>query len=140
MKLSSLNPQFYRYDRRMTDVELCVGDQATWRERGCPTEKKKELRDYRIPVNNIEEAQCVWFQCPKCVREKGTVVGCHFVEVTFADRGVLPGQGIKNKSGEDIRWNISGTNYNDLTVTPSVLIQGGCGWHGFITAGEVSII
>src|SRR6185503_15296601 len=75
MKLSSLNPQFYRYDRRMTDVELCVGDQATWRERGCPTEKKKELRDYRIPVNNIEEAQCVWFQCPKCVREKGTVLG-----------------------------------------------------------------
>lgn len=138
MKLSDLEPQFYRYEQRMDEIDFCVGDPATWRERGCPSEKRTELRDFRVPVETLSEAQCVWFTCPKCSQEKGGLPGCHSVEVTFAGRGVLPGQGIKNSQGVDVRWDVSGTGYHDLTTKPSILIIGGCEWHGFITNGEVS--
>lgn len=30
---------------------------------------------------------------------------------------------------------MTGSDYSDLTLTPSILL--GCGWHGFITSGEV---
>ncbi len=134
MKLTELNPQFYRYDRRMTEVEMCIGDSQTWRERGCPTEKRTEPRDWRIPVETLIDAQCIMFICPKCFIPNG---GAHYVEVTFADRGVLPGMGIHNSKGEDVRWKVSGTGYGDLTTQPSILIEGGCQWHGFITKGEI---
>lgn len=37
-------------------------------------------------------------------------------------------------------WTRTGDTFETLTVTPSILRstnRGGCGWHGFITAGEV---
>lgn len=39
------------------------------------------------------------------------------------------------------RWNPTGTGYGDLSFVPgkksnSVLLLGGCAWHGFITNGE----
>ena len=37
-------------------------------------------------------------------------------------------------------WQRTGTTFDDLTLTPSILRnkdKGGCGWHGYITAGEV---
>lgn len=137
MKLSELEPEFYRYDRRMMGVDMCIGDPATWRERGCPSEHRDELRDVRTPAP-FPEAQLLWFICPKCAHEKGTTVGCHYIEVTFADRGVLADQGVTNKKGEYVRWNVSGAGFDNLTITPSILIEGGCEWHGFITNGEIS--
>jgi hypothetical protein len=36
------------------------------------------------------------------------------------------------------RWTVSGTGLADLTLAPSIHLSGpGCGWHGFVTAGEV---
>lgn len=87
-----------------------------------------------VPFN---EAQGVWFMCPKCYVKNSGPVGTHWVICWFADRGVpddkfpLPG-----------RWNPSGTCIDDLTfVGPgaaSVLLTApeGCGWHGFIRDGE----
>lgn len=37
-------------------------------------------------------------------------------------------------------WQRTGDTFETLTLTPSILrnpIRGGCGWHGFITNGEV---
>ncbi len=37
-------------------------------------------------------------------------------------------------------WQRTGETFEALTLTPSILrnpIRGGCGWHGFITNGEV---
>ena len=34
-------------------------------------------------------------------------------------------------------WNRTGDTFETLTLTPSILRVGGCGWHGFITGGEV---
>lgn len=136
MKLTTLFPEFYRYERRDTEVDLIIGDSETWRERGCPSEKRVEPRDWKVPVSSLAEAQCVMFVCPKCSTESGRVEGNHYVEVTFDSRGVLPNQGVKNKKGEDVRWSVSGTGFNDLTVQPSILIEGGCEWHGYITNGD----
>jgi hypothetical protein len=38
-------------------------------------------------------------------------------------------------------WQRTGETFETLTVTPSILRsrdKGGCGWHGFITNGEVT--
>lgn len=33
-------------------------------------------------------------------------------------------------------WTRTGDTFETLTLTPSIL-RGGCGWHGFITAGQI---
>jgi hypothetical protein len=35
-------------------------------------------------------------------------------------------------------WRRSGETFETLTLTPSIQRVGGCGWHGFITNGEVT--
>lgn len=40
----------------------------------------------------------------------------------------------------DHRWQRTGETFETLTLTPSILRstdKGGCGWHGFITNGQV---
>jgi hypothetical protein len=34
-------------------------------------------------------------------------------------------------------WQRTGETFETLTLTPSILRIGGCGWHGFITNGEI---
>ena len=77
-------------------------------------------------VATLAEAQGVHFLCP---------LGCgHIVLCWFRDRGVpdaeTPGPG---------RWAASGAGFEDLTLSPSIHLTGpGCGWHGFVTAGQVT--
>lgn len=43
--------------------------------------------------------------------------------------------------GEQHLWDRTGETFEALTLRPSILRakeKGGCGWHGFITAGEVT--
>lgn len=82
----------------------------------------------------LSHAQGVLFLCPKCFKENEGPVGTHSVLVWFSGRGVP--EYVEPKA----RWGASGSSLADLTTTPSILIRGGCGWHGFITAGEVSIL
>ncbi len=99
-------------------------------------------------VATLAEAHGLWFQCPKCaeglpvVEENGErfVRGAHYVLCWFRGRGVPehlePGPG---------RWTPSGTGLDDLTFVPgtpampaSVVLKGGCNWHGWVRNGEAT--
>lgn len=138
MRLLDLHPQFIRYESRIDTWRCAEGDLATWRERGCPTISKTGPREYRPYVDSLAEAQGILFCCPKCFAETGSNVGVHLCEVTFESRGVPAEMGTHNKDGKSVRWNVSGDGFHNLTTTPSILLEGGCGWHGFITNGEAS--
>lgn len=131
MKLTDLEPRFFRYDVRVEPYQVIDGDSMTWRERGCPSKTVVGPREYHVTVATLEEAQAVAFLCPRCFPG-------HEVHVTFSGRGVGPEYGCHNKAGNAVRWDVSGTGLDDLSTTPSILIEDGCGWHGYITNGEVT--
>ncbi len=84
-------------------------------------------------VQNLSEAQGINFLCPMCFAKNGGSLGTHSVSISFADRGVKDEQGSHNKEGRPVRWNIiGGTGLDDLQLSPSILLEVGCGWHGFI--------
>lgn len=117
MKLTDLEPEFYRYETRL---------------------EEGQSRIYRIPVASIAEAQCIFFACPKCAGGAGQ---WHLVEATFAGRGVPDNMGTHNAAGKPTRWNAAGTGFSDLTLTPSIQLEAGppcCQWHGFVTNGEAA--
>jgi hypothetical protein len=135
MRLVDLEPRFIRYNPRMEEVDIITGPAETWRDHGCPSHKEMREVEYKCFVESLGEAQGILFQCAcaQCKAKNG------MVEVTFADRGVLDRLGTHNKKGEPTRWNIaSGTDFSNLSLTPSILIEGGCNWHGFVTNGEVT--
>lgn len=71
----------------------------------------------------LAEAQGITFDCPRC--KSG-----HWIGIWFADKGAP-------EEAEPLpRWKVSGTGYDDLTVSPSVDAGPDC-WHGFITNGEI---
>lgn len=107
-----------------------------------PEFKIRELRDGReilVTVDSIQEAQGVWFLCPKCWTERGGPRGTHRVLCWSRSRGIP--DDVDPKPG---RWTLEGTGLDDLTLgaepgqSRSVLLLGGCGWHGFVTNGEVT--
>ena len=147
MRLIDLEAYFVTYRDRIEPREFAIGDHLTWKQRGYPTERRVVTVHYRHHVDSLAVAQGVEFLCPKCFvaltdrlgkpRIPGPI-GTHWCEVTFEGRGVKPEQGVHNKEGKPVRWNVSGTGLADLTTTPSILLQGGCNWHGYITNGLVS--
>lgn len=88
-------------------------------------------------VYTLAEAQGIWFLCPKCFVANGGARGTHSVQVTFHGRGVLDHQGAHNTEGKPTRWHVSGNGFDDLVITPSILLQGVCGWHGFVGSSGV---
>lgn len=86
----------------------------------------------------MEGADGLKFLCPKCYTANNGPEGTHSVICWFEDRvppEVSPAPG---------RWKPVGTDYTNLSFVPgkqscSVLLLGGCNWHGFITNGEVSL-
>lgn len=149
MKLSDLQPQFVLYETRIEDYQVIVGDQQTWRERGCPTKTVNGPQEYMTHVDSLTEAQGLCFLCPKCYSEnihkllpgetdiEGAGIGIHQVEVAFEGRGVKDNQGSHGSNGKPTRWNVSGNGFSDLTTTPSILVGPTCKWHGHITNGEI---
>lgn len=79
-------------------------------------------------VDSLSDAQGMMFTCPQCFPQGKS----HTVLVWFKDRGVGP-----NFDSHIGRWPVSGTTTEDLTLTGSVLPTS-CGWHGYITNGEVT--
>lgn len=101
---------------------------------------KTEEGTYHISVDNIDAAHGVRFLCPKCFTENGGPIGTHAIVCWSRSRGVPndanPGPG---------RWMLVGNGIDDLTLNAdppatarSVQLNGGCGWHGFVTGGETS--
>lgn len=127
IKLTDLAPQFVRY---MIGVASRGHGQTlpdgTTQWGGFPAEMIHH-------VETLAEAQGIWFLCPICFTKNGGHVGTHQCEVTFEGRGATDAQGSHDHTGKPSRWNVSGTGYNDLVLTPSVLlVPPGCGWHGFV--------
>lgn len=87
-------------------------------------------------VDALDVADGVMFQCPKCFADNGGPIGTHSVLCWFVGR--VP-DNIDPRPG---RWVPSGTGISDLTfVGPdaaSVLLIGGCGWHGFVCGGDAA--
>lgn len=88
----------------------------------------------------LATAQGILFLCPLCFERNGGPVGTHAVICWSRSRGVpdseVPGPG---------RWKIEGTDFDDLTLNAdppgnarSIQLNSGCGWHGFITSGQVT--
>lgn len=99
-----------------------------------------QVRDdgtYLVPVDALNDAHGVKFLCPKCFHTNKGKVGTHIVICWF-----------KGKVTDDVdpspgRWNPSGIGLLDLTFVPpgavSVLLTGGCNWHGFVRNGEATL-
>lgn len=144
MRLKDLKPQFLKYEERMEDIrqvdgvwdgtKYVVADGRTWEEAGRPIKVVHGPREYLIPVETLAEAQCIMFLCPLCYRNNGGEEGTHHVQMPFAKRGV---SFERHKHQWDV---VGGTSYDDLSTNPSYLIIGGCGWHGYLTSGEATII
>lgn len=149
MRLLDLQPQFVRYETVVETYDVIVGDSETWRARGCPTQAVTGPREHIVHVESLTDAQGVWFLCPGCYAEnihklpegatdiEGAGIGVHQVQVTFESRGVKDNQGAHGSNGSPTRWVVSGTGYDDLTTSPSILVDPSCGWHGYITNGEI---
>jgi hypothetical protein len=117
MKLRDLDATFLRI---LPDAELSPGEQ------GHHVFHEQEER---------AGADGVMFLCPKCYAANGGPVGTHAVICWFV--GVS--QDFPPQPG---RWEPNGETLDDLTFTgpaaASVLLQGGCGWHGFVRNGDAA--
>jgi hypothetical protein len=87
-------------------------------------------------VDSLGEAAGIHFLCPRCFETNGGPIGTHIILCWFRDRGVpdseFPRPG---------RWIPSGSDYTNLTLSPSVNLPGaGCKWHGNIINGYIQNI
>lgn len=125
MKLRALDAQFIRREIRACD------------DPKCSTVSPHTEHEYHVYVDTLAEADGIQFLCPKCFAAHGGPRGTHRVICWFEGKvadGVEPGPG---------RWNPKGTGIDDLSFVPgaksnSVLLQGGCNWHGFVTNGDAT--
>lgn len=101
-------------------------------------------RSYRRQ-EGIAGAQGILFQCPKCAvgcepgEEDGRRFfrGAHYILCWFSNTGggvFAPAADVFTPSP---RWRLeSGTSLDDITLSPSIQIVGGCAWHGFVRNGS----
>jgi hypothetical protein len=109
---------------------------------------------------SIEGAQGLMFQCPKCA--EGKEAGEELDDVTGEMRGFRRGahpilcwfRNPRNAPAapDDVapvpgRWWMEGTSIDDVSfvqgnppITNSVLLQGGCNWHGYVTNGGTTTV
>lgn len=83
---------------------------------------------------SFNEADGVVFLCPKCFRVNQGPIGTHSIICwrPHVSQEIPPNPG---------RWEFQGTGLDDLTLvagSSSILLTGGCAWHGFIRNGEVT--
>jgi hypothetical protein len=135
MRLVDLDPQFLRWKKAKAPKS-----HGRKRPNGSIQWGGFEI-DTFAPVKTLAEAHGIRFLCPKSFQKNGGPKGTHSVRIFFVGSPVPPNL-FTNLAGETVRWGVSGSNYHDLTLTPSILEQdhGTCGWHGFVTNGDVSII
>lgn len=124
MKLNELAAHFTKYEERPVD-------QTSWEE----TNRNPNLVDRLfLRVETMAEADGVRFQCPKC---KAAGSYAHPVFIGFRGKAA-PGTYGNNRDGVPVLWDVAGgSSLNDLSLTPSIQIQGGCDWHGFLGSNGV---
>lgn len=126
MKLTELEPQFCRYEERSVPKDEFVDGVM----------HPSGIAVYYVDVETLGEADGISFLCPKCFQANGGPIGTHSVICWFEGH---VRDDVQPKPG---RWNPTGSGYGDLSFVPgrkshSVLLLGGCAWHGFITNGEI---
>jgi hypothetical protein len=127
MRLSQLEATFLR-------AEIVV---ETWTRQN-PDGSCEEVtgpREHYL-YTSLAEAEGVMFLCPLCFAANGGSQGTHSVICWFV--GKVP----DDRTPKPGRWVPAGTSIEDLTfVGPdaaSVLLIGGCNWHGFVKNGDAS--
>lgn len=130
MQLLDLAPKFVRHEKQIADKH-----HGRPREYGTTQWGGFEV-DTFVPVKKMREAHGIWFLCPKCFAAGGGPKGTHHVSVYFTGAPVPPEIGT-NKDGQTVRWSVTGKRYADLTLAPSIQIQGGCDWHGYVRGGTI---
>lgn len=98
--------------------------------------KYEAPKSFRV-VEELAEADSVIFLCPVCFKQNNGPVGTHSIRIDFRGRNVPDHICMHNDKGHPVRWDVSGTSLENLTLKPSIQILGGCKWHGFITSGKV---
>lgn len=68
------------------------------------------------------------FDCPKCGREGERHGGI----LCYLDPAMDGGPAVSSHN-----WQRTGDSIDNLTLSPSILVLSGCGWHGFIRNGEI---
>jgi hypothetical protein len=92
------------------------------------------VRDVFYHVDSLSAAHGIEFICPKGKAEGDE----HRIMVFFAGSPVPPEMG-KNSKGETVRWQTTGSNLDDLTLSPSIHEESTpCGWHGHVTNGDAA--
>lgn len=130
LRLSDLNPRFMNSGgegvSRKTDrlCTVCNGENAGACEACHGSGFEYEPAPLRTGVGVI-------FQCPCGNHDED-----HECYVPFANP--LDGGPCLEPNGRG--WQRTGDRFEALTLTPSILRIGGCGWHGFITNGEVTTV
>ena len=140
MKLRDLNAFFVRREVKLQIVRRVRPEVWEVRKDGPWSDDdiyEVEADVVHMPtVDTLAEADGVWFLCPKCYADNGGEVGTHSVICWFV--GKVPDDA-EPKPG---RWVPSGSGIDDLTfVGPnaaSVLLTGGCRWHGFVRNGDAT--
>jgi len=131
MKLTDLDPHFV--DHRVEPADSDIGrplPDGSIQWGGFP-------QDVLYEQDEFKGADGIEFLCPKCFAENGGEVGTHLIQVFFAG-GDAPDTLGHDSEGKTVRWNALGSGFDDLTLTPSIYVKVGCGWHGFVTNGEVT--
>ena len=122
VKLRELEAFFSRYREEQVPPDVFVDG----------VKHTSGIRRLFLPVATLAEADGIWFLCPKCVAGDG-----HMVRVGFAGKAV-PGTYGHSKDGQPVLWNIAGgSGLDDLSLTPSIQLEGGCNWHGFVGSSGV---
>ena len=75
----------------------------------------------------------VAFDCP-CGTHGEEDYGCCRVFVAFEN----PPDGGPPLIGGGLKWKREGDTFETMTLQPSILRKTGCGWHGFVTDGNVT--
>jgi hypothetical protein len=137
-----LEARFIRYEIRVETRRFVKPDVFASKPDGPYSDGDFEERTgpttYIPEVDTLAEADGVWFLCPKCFAQNSGPVGTHVVICWFV--GKVPDD-VDPKPG---RWTPTGTGLSDLTFVPSagrshsVLLTGGCKWHGFVSNGDAS--
>lgn len=94
-------------------------------ENGKPLHRFKE----DVPMSL---AHGIRFACPKAFAINHGLAGTHMIQVYFAGSPVPPELG-RNRKGEPVRWQASGSGLDDLSLSPSIQEDDDiCKWHGWV--------
>lgn len=139
VKLTDLHPRFVGaggegvYSRTDRLCTACNGENAA----ACP---RCHGDGYEYAPAPKRTGVGLSFDCPcaTCAAKRtGDPDTDFYLRVFVGFRNPLDG-GPAHDPRPGAQWERTGDTFETLTLTPSILDKGRCGWHGFVTNGEVT--